>query len=66
MAELSEYITAHEAAQILSLKHGRAIRTDYISKMVHMRKHQLRSRKVHDIFLYHKGDIQECDIASSK
>lgn len=62
-AKLDDYITAHEAAQILSAKHHRPVRTDYISKMTRMKKYQpIRCKKIHDIYLYHRGDIENCQI----
>lgn len=61
---IAEYISAHDAAQLLSLKHGRPIRPGYISKMLHMKKHKIRAEKRHDILLYHRQDILDCTIGT--
>lgn len=60
--DINDYICAHDAAQILSLKTGRPIRPDYISKMVRSKKHQIRYVKKRDRWMYHREDIEECVI----
>jgi hypothetical protein len=60
--DINDYITAHDAAQILSLKSGRPIRADYISKMSRSRKHAIRTARYRDRILYHREDITACTI----
>lgn len=55
---LTDFVTAQDAAQILTLKHGRPILPDYIHKIRQVRFVKLnRTTK-----LYHKDDILACHI----
>lgn len=63
---LDDYVTAHDAAQILSLRHGRQIKPDYPCKMLRMKKYSIRAVKRHDTWLYHKQDIQACHIGTRR
>lgn len=60
--DINDYCTAHEAAQILSLKHGRPIRPDYISKMAKSTRHVIRTARFRDRQMYHRADIEACTI----
>lgn len=60
--DINDYISAHDAAQILSLKHGRPIRPDYISKLAKSKKRAIRAARFYDRILYHKEDIANCTI----
>lgn len=62
----TDYVTAHDAAQILSLKHDRPIRVDYISKMAKSKKHAIRVARFRDRIMYHRADIEACNLGSSK
>jgi hypothetical protein len=64
--DINDYCTAHEAAQILSLKHGRPVRPDYISKMAKSRQHSIRTARFRDRLMYHRGDIAACVIGQRK
>jgi hypothetical protein len=65
--DVNDYCTAHDAAQILSLKHGRPIRPDYISKMAKStRKHRIRTTWFRDRQMYHKDDIAACSIGEQR
>lgn len=66
MAKLEDYVTAHDAAQILSLKHGRPIKPDYPCKMLKMKKYRIRVVRRHDMWLYHRADIQACHIGTRR
>ncbi len=59
---IADYCTAHDAAQLLSLKHGRPIRPDYISKMARSEKHTIRVARFRDRQMYHREDITACTI----
>lgn len=60
--DIHDYCSAKDAASILSQKHGRPIRPDYISKMARSKRHAIRSVLVGDRILYHKTDIAGCSI----
>ncbi len=64
--DIGEYCTAHEAAQILTLKHGRPIRPDYISKMAKSRRHTIRTARFRDRLMYHREDIAACQIGTKR
>jgi len=55
---LADYITAHDAAEILSAKMGRPIRPGYVHKLKRVRFHVLNQTSK----LYHRGDIEACVI----
>lgn len=55
---LTDFVTAHDAAKILSLKHGRPIMPDYIHKIRHVRFVKLNQTTK----LYHKDDILACNV----
>jgi hypothetical protein len=59
---LTDYITAHHAAQLLSLKHGRPIHPKYIRKLADRKKNSVRVQRVGDRLLYHKQDIESITI----
>lgn len=59
---IADYVTAHDAAQILSQKHARPIRPDYISKMAAGRKHRIRTARFRDRIMYHREDIAACSV----
>lgn len=61
-----DYISAHDAAQILSLKHGRPIRSDYISKMSQSKKHSIRTARFRDRIMYHRLDIEACALGRKR
>lgn len=60
--DISDYITAHDAAQILSLKRGSPVRPDYISKMARSKKHRIRVWRFRDRWMYHRDDVAACSI----
>jgi hypothetical protein len=60
--DINDYITAHDAAQLLSLKHGRPIRADFISKMARSQKHTIRIARFANRIMYHREDIAACTI----
>lgn len=62
--DITDYCTAHEAAQILSIKHGRPVRADYISKMAKSRRHSIRTARFRDRQMYHRGDIASCNLGT--
>jgi hypothetical protein len=64
---INDYCTAHEAAEILSQKHGRPVRTDYISKMAKSKiKHSIRTMWFRDRQMYHRKDVAACILGSQR
>jgi hypothetical protein len=61
-----DYVTAADAAAILSQKHGRPIRSDYISKMSASKKHVIRAARFGRIQMYHRADIESCTLGQKR
>jgi hypothetical protein len=55
---LANYISASDAAAILSKKYGRPIRPDYIRKLKNVRTHHVNATSK----LYHKQDIEAATV----
>jgi hypothetical protein len=64
--DINDYVTAHDAAQILSLKMGRRVRPDYISKMAKSKKRSIRRVLMGDRWMYHRDDIEAATITQKK
>ena len=64
--DVNDYVTAHDAAQMLTLKMGRPIRPDYISKMAASRKHTIRIARFRDRQMYHREDIAACTVGQKR
>ena len=60
--DIADYCTAHDAAQILSIKLDRPVRPDYISKMAASRKHSIRIARFGDRIMYHRADVEAATI----
>lgn len=58
--DINDYITAYDAAAILSAKRGRPVLPSYISQMAKSKKHHIRVDKKRDRQLYLRADIEEC------
>ena len=59
---LDDYITAGEAAQIISARLGRPIPNKYIIRLATRAKNPIRSKPAGNRFLYHRGDLESVDI----
>lgn len=59
---LEDYITAHDAAQLLSLKHGRSIQPRYIRQLAKSKKQPVRTQPIGVHKLYHRDDIQSAAV----
>jgi hypothetical protein len=64
--DINDYCTAKDAAAILSQKHGRPIRPDYIGKMRRSKRHAIRSVLVGDRWMYHREDIAACTVTHKR
>lgn len=60
--DINDYITAYDAAAILTQKRGRVVRPDYLSKMVRMKKHHIRTIRKRDRQMYYRPDIEDCTL----
>lgn len=56
---LADYITAHDAAQLLSSKHGRPISPKYIRLLAKRVKHPVRTQQKGDRLLYSREDLEQ-------
>jgi hypothetical protein len=59
---LSEYISASDAAQILSAKHGRPISVDYARLLSKRKKQPIRTEWLNNRLMYNREDIEACVI----
>ena len=65
-ADINEYCTAHDAAEILSEKHQRRVRPDYVSKIAKSTRHHIRTAWFGNRLMYHRADIAACIIGEKK
>lgn len=63
---LSDYITAHDAAQLLSLKHGRPISPKYVRFLAKRKKNPVQTQQKGDRILYSQTDIEKVIIKQKK
>ena len=61
-----DYVPASEAAALLSEKYKRPIRPNYISKMAKCKKHSIRVAAYGSILVYHRGDIEACNLTQKR
>ena len=59
---LDDYVSAHDAAQILSKKHGRPVSSRYIRSLSKRAKNPVSALQISNRLLYLKEDILACDI----
>ena len=56
---LESYISAHDAAQLLSLKHERPISAKYIRQLSKRKKNPVRTQPSSNRLLYSKEDLEK-------
>jgi hypothetical protein len=59
---LDDYISARDAAQILSAKHGRPVSSRYIRSLSKRAKNPVATQQISNRLLYLKDDILACEI----
>ncbi len=59
---LDDYITAGDAAKLLSERLGRPITNRYIHKLATRAKNPVRSQQIGNRWVYHRGDIEQVTI----
>lgn len=63
---LNEYISAHDAAQLLSAKQGRPISPKYIRSLSKRTKNPVRTQQMSNRLLYSREDILACTVRAKK
>ena len=59
---LADWLSAHDAAQLLSLNHERPISPKYIRSLAKRKKNPVRTQTMSSRLLYNKDDILDCTI----
>lgn len=59
---LSDWLSAHDSAQLLSLKHDRPISAKYIRRLSKRKKNPVRTQEMSNRLLYNRDDIMDCDL----
>jgi hypothetical protein len=59
---LADWISAHDAAQLLSLKHGRPIDPKYIRRLSKRTKDPVRTKEMSNRLLYSREDLEQVTI----
>lgn len=59
---LADWISAHDAAQVLSLKYERPISPKYIRSLSKRKKQPVRIQERSNRFLYNRDDVLASDI----
>jgi hypothetical protein len=62
ITRLDDYLSAHDAALLLSQKLGRSIHPEYIRKLARSKKQPVRTQPMGNRLLYHRDDILACTI----
>jgi len=63
---LSDYITASDAAQLLSLKHERPISPKHVRLLAKSKKQPVNTQQKGDRLLYNRADIEKVIIKQKK
>lgn len=59
---LADYISARDASQILSKKHGRPISVDYVRLLSKSKKQPIRTEWLNNRLMYNREDIEAVTI----
>jgi hypothetical protein len=59
---LADYISAHDASELLSLKYKRPISPKYIRRLSQRKRNPVRTEPVGNRILYNREDIEACII----
>lgn len=63
---LDSYISAHDAAQVLSLKHDRPIDPKYIRSLSKRKKNPVRTQPSSNRLLYSREDLEKVTIKAKR
>ncbi|OLD63831.1 MAG: hypothetical protein AUF65_01095 [Chloroflexi bacterium 13_1_20CM_50_12] len=56
---LADWISAHDSAQLLSLKHERPISAKYIRTLAKRKKNPVRTQEMSNRLLYNRDDLEQ-------
>jgi len=59
---LADWISAHDAAQLLSLKHERPIVSKYIRQLSKRKRQPVRTQEMSNRLLYNREDLEQVTI----
>lgn len=59
---LADYISAHDAAQMLSLKMGRPVQPKYIRTLAKSKRQPVRTQRFSNRLLYFRADIEQASV----
>jgi len=62
ITRLEDYISASDAAQILSAKCGRRIAPEYLTKLSKSKKQPIRTQQMSNRLLYNREDLEKVTI----
>ena len=63
---LADWISAHDAAQLLSLNMGRPVPSRYVVKLSRRKRNPVRTQEMGNRLLYHKADIEAATIRQKR
>lgn len=63
---LTDYISAHDAALLLTQKMGRPISNKYVRKLAERKREPVRTQPMGNRLLYHREDIEACTIRQKR
>jgi hypothetical protein len=63
---LEDWISAHDAAQLLGEKKGRPISPKYIRSLSKSKRQLIRTQTMSSRLLYHRDDILDCEVKQKK
>lgn len=56
---LADWLSAHDSAQLLSLKHERPISAKYIRTLAKRKKNPVRTQEMSNRLLYNRDDLEQ-------
>lgn len=59
---LADWLSAHDAAQVLSLNHDRPISPKYIRSLAKRKKQPIRTQQMSNRLLYNRDDLEKITI----
>ena len=63
---LTDYVSAEDAANIVSARLGRQIPAGYMYKLAHRKKNPVRTQQMGNRFLYNRADIETCTVTQKQ
>jgi hypothetical protein len=62
ITRFDDYISASDAARLLSLRTGRFIDPEYMTKLAKSKKQPIRTQQVSNRLLYNRDDVLACTV----